>query len=229
MTRSRSKDDRLPGRRSLRLAIVSLATAFTVAGASRAAVPLSFEAVELGTSEATWRALKPPQPIPVHAWRACSDDRDAKADGLELAGLPKGAVVCGYVDVYGGTRLPVPFQWDGGYRLDHLRYVFEGGRLSEIRALIANDAFDDLVAQFKAAYGPPTRTVRDTMASEVGPLPRVVETWTTSQGLAEIVDPAGPPDRLSVRIAASRANAKGAVLSAASTRSGSSDRPAFGS
>lgn len=218
MTRPRSKEDRSPGRRSLDLGIACLAAGLALASSGRAATPLSFEAIELGTREATWRALKPPQPIPLHARRACSDDRDAKADGLDLAGLPKGAVVCGYVDVYGGTRLPVPFQWDGGYRLDHLRYVFEDGRLSEIHAQVADDAFDDLVAHFKADYGPASRIVRDTTAGEVGSLPRVVETWTTPQGVAEIVDPAGAPDRLSVRVAALGSNEKVTAAPAPSTR-----------
>jgi hypothetical protein len=218
VTRPRSKEDRAPGRGSRKLGIACLAGGLALASSGRAAAPLSFEAIELGTSEATWRALKPPQPIPVHARRACSDDRNAKADGLDLAGLPKNAVVCGYVDVYGGIRLPVPFRWDGAYRLDHLRYVFEGGRLSEIQAQIADDAFEDLAAQFQADYGPPSRIVRDTTAGEIGPRPRVVETWTTPQGVAEIVDPAGAPDTLSVRVAALRPNNKVPAVSAPSTR-----------
>lgn len=205
-------------RPGLGFACACCAMALVLASPVRAAAPLSFEAVELGTTEAAWRSLKPPQPIPVHARRACSDDADAKADGLEITGLPQGAVVCGYIDVYGATRLPVSFQWDGAYRLDHLRYVFEGGRLTEIRARIANNAFDDLMAHFKADYGAPTGIVRDTTASEVGPLPRVTETWATPRGVAEIVDPDGASNMLSVRVASLRSGAVVIATSAASAR-----------
>jgi hypothetical protein len=169
--------------------------------AAMGATPLSFEGIELGTTEAAWRALKPPGPTPQHARRACSDDPDGAAAGLKADGLPSGAVVCGMVDVYGRYRLPVTFPWRRQYQVDHLRFVFQHGRLSEIRALLPDDAFDALMANFKQSYGPPSKTVRDFVPAEIGKLPRLTQTWTLPQGHIELIDPA-TPGKLSVRLSA---------------------------
>jgi hypothetical protein len=166
--------------------------------ATAATAPLAFEGVELGATVAAWRSLKPPGPIPIHARQVCSSDPGASGQ-LNLAGAPPGAVVCGYVDTYGATRVAVSFPWRK-YRMDHLRYVFEGGRLTQVRALIDNDAFEALAADFDRDYGPAKRIVRDTVASEIGRRPRVTETWATPHGVVEVVDPVPPFLKLSVRM-----------------------------
>jgi hypothetical protein len=186
-------------------ALVAPATGLSAAHAA-AAPPLSFEGVELGTSEAAWRALKPPGPTPEHARRACSDDRIGAAAGLKPDGLPKDAVICGEVDTYGSIRLPVTFTWDRQYPMDHLRFVFLHGRLSEIRARVSDDAFDALMADFKRSYGAPSRTTRDFLRTEIGRQPRVTETWTLPQGRIELVDPVAP-GKISVRVTAPGAKA----------------------
>lgn len=171
-----------------------------------AAAPLAFQGVELGTTEAAWRALKIPAPNSAHAQRACSDDKAGAAAGLTADGLPKGAVLCGVVDIYGRYRLPVSFSWRRQYPVDHLRFVFRRSRLSEIRAMLPEDAFDALMADFKRSYGAPSHTTRDRVRTAMGKLPRVIQTWTLPQGRIELVDPAAS-GKLSVRLTSPAAGA----------------------
>jgi len=183
------------------LAAAVVAPALAAAGEANVATPLSFEGVELGTTEAAWRSLKPPGPTPEHARRACSDDPNAAAAGLKPDGLPSGAVLCGMVDIYGRYRLPVTFRWKQRYSVDRLRFVFQHGDLSQIRAVLPDDAFDALMADFKQAYGAPSETLRDSVRTEIGKLPRLTETWSLPQGRIELIDPA-TPGKLSVRLTA---------------------------
>jgi hypothetical protein len=188
----------------MRVSVIGVAVVLVAPAAATAGVhapPLAFEGVELGTTEAAWRGLTAPGPTPEHARRACSDDRAGAAGGLTTQGLPEGAVVCGIVDTYGSLRLPVTFQWDRRYPMDHLRFVFQQGRLTEIRARLPMDAFDALTADFGKSFGPPSYIQRDSIRSEVGRLPRVKETWALPQGRIEIVVPDNT-ESLSIRLAA---------------------------
>jgi len=179
-----------------------MAVAPASVAAATADPPLAFVGVPLGTSEAAWRALKPPGPIPAHARRLCSDDPAGAAAGLKPDG--PGAVVCGAVDDYGKIAVPVAFTWQGKYPLEQLRFVFVGGRLSEIRAQLPADAFDDVMARLDRVYGPATHEVRDDLRTKIGRIPRVTETWVRAAGRIDLVDPA-VPGKLSLRITASKA------------------------
>lgn len=185
---------------------LALFMAVTVPSFARAAAraPISFAAVELGTPLATWRSLKPPGAISDHVQKVCASDRKGQNADLRPTDVPEDAVVCGYVDAYGTLRLPVTFPWGHGYGMDRLRYVFRDGKLTEIRADIDNDGFNALMADFKANWGTPSRLVRDTANTEIGPEPRVRVTWSLPDGQVSIVDPAGP-GKLEVRLSAAGA------------------------
>jgi hypothetical protein len=153
-------------------------------------------------SRTEWRAMPPPGPIPPHATATCSDDPDPKGLALTGAEPSQGAVVCGYVDAYGARRLPVTFSFDGAYRLNSLRFWFEDGRLARIGASVSLDGYDALVGDFTRRYGPSQSLVRDTVRTEIGPLPRVVQTWAIPSGSIVIVDPAMPENLIRVTLSA---------------------------
>ena len=178
--------------------------AMALAARAADAPPLAFEGVELGTSEAAWKALKPPGPVPEHARRLCSDEAAGAAAGLTAKGLAKGAVVCGEVDAYGRIVLPVTFTWERQYPLERLRFVFQRDRLAEIRAQLPADAFDAVMAELRKSYGAPSRTRNDRVETEIGRQARVTETWTLPQGRIELVDPTAP-GKLSLRLSAAAA------------------------
>ena len=176
--------------------------AATMAGASALAaaggVPLSFLGVELGTSRAAWRALKPPGALPPHGRRVCSDDRDARSLGFPDPAVRPGDVVCGFVDPHGRLRPPVTFSWRRRYALGDLRYRFRADRLIEIRAELPADAYDAVVADLRASYGPPSSEVRDRAAPELGRGARVTDRWSLRRGRIELAAPIAP-GMLSVR------------------------------
>jgi hypothetical protein len=157
-------------------------------------------------SQAEWRALPPPGKLSPHAKATCSNDPDSA--GLALTDMERsaGAVVCAYVDAWGKLTLPVGFAFDRKYQLDHLRYWFADGRLTQIRGGVSLDGFDALIGDFTHLYGQGHLT-RDSIKTEIGPLPRVTETWSTPQGSIELVDPILPTDEIGLRFAAANPDA----------------------
>jgi hypothetical protein len=164
---------------------------------------MSFDGARLGMAKAEWKALPPPGKLSPHTRPTCSNDPDAAGLTLSDAERSAGVVVCAYVDAWGKLSLPVGFTFDQKYQLDHLRYWFADGRLTQIRADVSLDGFDALAGDFSRLYGP-GRLTRDTVKSEVGLLPRVTETWSAPQGSVELVDPVLPADEVGVRFSVSR-------------------------
>ncbi|HEX3366259.1 hypothetical protein [Phenylobacterium sp.] len=153
-------------------------------------------------SQADWRTLPPPGKPSPHTKAKCSNDPDAA--GLTLTDAERSArvVVCAYVDAWGTLSLPVGFTYDQKYPLDHLRYWFSGSRLTQIRATASLEAFAALIGDFTRRYGAPMKLVRDSIPSEIGPLPRVSETWSTPQGSIDLIDPTLPSDEIALRFTA---------------------------
>jgi hypothetical protein len=179
-----------------------------------AASVIEFQGAQLGMSQADWRALPPPGQLSPHAKAGCSDDPDPTGVPMTAADRAAGRVVCAYVDTYGKLSLPVRFAFDKSYRLEHLRYAFSGGRLVEIRAEVSLAGYDALTRDFTQRYGAPVRVVRDSVKSEIGPLPRVLETWRTQEGDIELADPILPDDEIGIRFATGPALAPSATKSA---------------
>lgn len=180
--------------------------AVALSGAARAGPAIAFEGAQLGISQAEWRALAPPGRLSGHAKPTCSNDPAAAGLTLTTAEWAAGVVVCAYVDVWGKLSLPVGFTFDQKYRLDHLQYWFADGRLTEIHANVSLDGFDALIGTFTQLYGPAQRLVRDSVGSEIGPRPRVTESWSTPQGTVDLVDPVLPADEIGLRFASSGAS-----------------------
>ena len=180
-----------------------------------AVAPITFEGAHIGMSQADWRSLPPPSKLAPHAQPKCSNDPDTT--GLTLTDTERyaGVVVCAYVDAWGKLSLPVAFTFDHKSPLDHLRYWFAGGRLTQIRAAVALDSFDTLNSNFTRTYGPPVKLVRDNVPSEIGPLPRVTETWSTPQGSIDLVDPILPNDEIGLRFVAASQDAPPHALKSA--------------
>jgi hypothetical protein len=178
----------------------------TIPAAALAApsAPLTFKGATLGMSQAAWRAMAPPGALPSHAAAACSDDSGGgpKRTAAEQAA---GEVVCGYVSHYGRFSLPISFPFDGTYRMTQLRYVFSGDRLTTIRIRASIDAYDTLVARLRTRYGPADRMTRDTVKTELGRTPRVIQTWTTPGGTVQLMDPVPPYTELGLSFTAGKA------------------------
>ncbi len=196
---SRTFDPRLGGRplRTIWPCLLLLVWPSSTLGA-----PLSFEGVQLGMSQAEWRAMPPPGPLSPHTKPKCSDDPDTTGLRLTEAERAAGVVVCAYVDVWGKFSLPVTLPLDQKYRLDHVRFWFSGGRLIEIRAAASLNGFDTLIGDFDRLYGHPVKLVRDSIKTDVGSFPRLSETWSPPQGSIELVDPVLPKDEIGLRVAA---------------------------
>ncbi|WP_329656468.1 hypothetical protein [Phenylobacterium sp.] len=182
-----------------------LLAAAWLAGPVRAspAAGLAFEGARLGMSQVEWKALPPPGKLSPHAKPTCSNDPDAAGLALTDAERSAGVVVCAYVDAWGKFSLPVGFAFDQKYQIDHLRYWFADGRLTQIRADVSLDGFDALTGDFTRLYGPAARLTRDNVKTEAGLLPRVTESWSTPQGSIELIDPTLPADEIGLRFAAS--------------------------
>jgi hypothetical protein len=194
-----------------------LVAAACLAGPVRAspAAEIVFEGARLGISQAEWNALPPPGKLSPHTKPTCSNDPDAAGLTLTAAERSAGVVVCAYVDAWGKLSLPVGFTFDQKYQLDHLRYWFAGGRLTQIRADVALDGFDALIGDFTRLYGPAARLVRDKVMMEVGPEPRITEFWTTPHGSIELVDPVEPANEIGLRFTSLSANAAPHALESA--------------
>jgi hypothetical protein len=184
---------------------VCLATAVVISPVVAQSAPpaaIDFEATPLGISRADWRTRPPPGAVSSNTKPACSDDPGGVGLTPTAAERKAHMVICAYVDAYGGRALPVAFAIDKASKLDHLRYGFVGDRLVQIRAEASLDAYDALVGELTHRYGAPGATVRDTVKSEIGALPRVILTWTTPTGSIRLRDPVLPRDKISLEFGA---------------------------
>ncbi|HEY5410731.1 MAG TPA: hypothetical protein VIJ94_08380 [Caulobacteraceae bacterium] len=172
-------------------ALALLAAGTVDAAPGRAVAP--FAGATLGMSLQDWRAAPFPDGPRPHVQAACSNDLglgQTMALKPTLAERKAGAVVCGYVSRLGRYVLLQGVRPAAKRKPVQVRYVFLAGRLSEIRYRASRDAFDQVTAQLKAAYGPPRAIVRDKMRSTIGNLDRVRMTWAAPFGSAVLTDPA---------------------------------------
>jgi hypothetical protein len=181
-----------------------LAAAAATAAASPAPAPsgLDLPGVRLGMTPDEWRALPFPGASPARVEPVCSDDPSAPANGYFSTAIVRGPgiVVCGYRTRYGRFSLPQPIELGPKLEVRRLRFTFVKGRLSSIEYRASTNAFNDLTARLTTRYGPPTKLVRDSVRTELGAFPRVRQTWNTSRGQIELVDPVQPFTDLSVRL-----------------------------
>jgi hypothetical protein len=183
--------------------IVALACA-AVLGPAADAAPLAFKGAELGISVGDWRSLAPPEGAGPTATPACSDDPTIVRiahNPLSARPQPSGRETCAYVDMFGDTVLPHTIVLDHAYRASGLEYLFDQGRLSEIRFNAPIDAFSDVMVMLRGQYGPPTSTIRDSMLTPDGRLARVKATWRTVDGDVTLTDPSAELTQLNVTIA----------------------------
>ncbi|HEX3887997.1 MAG TPA: hypothetical protein VHW05_10910 [Phenylobacterium sp.] len=158
----------------------------------------------LGMSLADWRAMPPPGPLSPNVKPVCSNDPGGAGASLapNPAQLKAGMVVCGYISRYGHYTFPQRFALDGPYSVTQVRYDFRAGRLAEIDCDAPVGAYDRLVADLKTRYGASSRLVRDHVKTEIGVLPRVIQTWATPRGAVELRDPVPPFSQLRLSVIA---------------------------
>lgn len=163
--------------------------------------PFDLKGARFGMSLKEWRAL----PYPGSGSRAsraksiCSIDPSAGSTGLNLvANKPAGTIVCAYASQYGRYFLPEPVDLTQKYPARRLRYYFQQGRLVRIEYHLSANAYDPLVGDFDARYGPAIKLVRDTVRTDQSQYSRVVRTWAAAGLSVEIVDPVPPAYDLSL-------------------------------
>ena len=201
--------------------ILALAGALAMALSAHAA-PLAFKGAELGMSIGDWRSLPPPEGVGPSATPACSGDASIARiahNPLSATTQANGLETCAYVDVLGDTVLPHTVLLDQAYRASDLRYLFDRGRLSEIRFGASIDAFSDVMVMLRGQYGPPTSIVRDSVLTPDGRLARVTEVWRTVDGDVTLTDPSAEPTKLNVTIAGHGVDA-GQRIAASTERQG---------
>jgi len=195
----------LPIPLALRLGLM-IGAALATVSASAAPAPdgLELAGVHLGMTRQAWEVLKFPGATSARVGPVCSDEPAIATDRLLPAAtdLKAGVVVCGYLSRYGRFRLPQVINLGPRLQVRHLRFTFVRGRLSSIEYRASIDVFDDINGRLTARYGSPAKLARDSVRTELGAFPRVRETWRTSRGQIELVDPVQPFTDLSVRLGA---------------------------
>jgi hypothetical protein len=183
------------------LSLLAMMTA-SVAAAEPAA---SFDGAALGMSISDWKALSPPAGVGSDAAPTCvpvTGTGHLPGPPLSAVSRPTDEEACAYDSRFGHDVLPHSIRLDARYRASGLRYLFVAGRLDEIDFDASVDAYSDVMAMLKQDFGAPTRTVRDSVRTSMGPFPRVRQTWRTPGGDINLVDPALDPVQLSVRFTA---------------------------
>jgi hypothetical protein len=193
-------------------------------GSAANAAPLAFKGAELGISLDAWRSLAPPEGVGPDATPACASDPAIARiahNPMSARPEPNGLETCAYVDLFGDTVLPHTILLDHAYRAGDLQYLFDHGRLSEIRFDAPIDAFSDVMVMLRNQYGAPISTVRDSVPTPDGRLARVTDVWRTVDGAVTLTDPSAELTQLSVTIAGrdhQRIAAGDGAQSATSTR-----------
>ena len=170
--------------------------------AGRAAPKLELGPAWLGMTLAQWRALRRADEGDGHVSASCTGVAGGDGAGpLKIAASapPRSAEVCSYIDRYGRIALPQSIALTSTYRTSNPEYYFVGGALSKIEFRVSIDAFNALVAQFRARYGWESRTVRDSVTASGMVFPRVQKVWRLPNGSIRIVDPSSRYNDLLVR------------------------------
>ena len=194
-----------------------LAAAFLVAAPSlsgAAVLAASFGGARLGITVGEWRSLPLPDGAGPQAVPACSRDEAVvrvKGNPLTATDAGDGQETCAYVSLFGDAVLLHSVSFDAAYRASDLRYVFDEGRLAEIRFDASIDAYDDVRAALGRQFGPPATTRFDRVRTPEGWLQRVRLTWPAPGGAVTLVDPVPPFTELEVRLAPRGAPAAGAL------------------
>ncbi|HEY1751974.1 MAG TPA: hypothetical protein VGG29_11965 [Caulobacteraceae bacterium] len=178
----------------LRWAVPVIAMLGLAAQAPAPAAPLGFAGATLGMSLADWKAQPPPADAGPGAEAVCTPQPAA------------GQVSCGYDSEVGRTALPRALRLDKRYLARGVAYMFNDGRLTEIRFQSSVDAYNDVMAMLTKRYGPPSHTARDSLKSSIGRLQRVHQVWRTPDGVVTLADPAPTPAALTVRLEAAGAS-----------------------
>lgn len=172
------------------------------AGAGAPATIFEFKGAHLGMTLKDWRSMPFPASGPGSspAKPICSNDAAAKAVGLAVNPAEGGAntVVCTYASRYGRYFLPAALAIDNRYLARNVRYAFRNDRLFRIQYQTSVDAFDAMVSQFDARYGPPLKLVRDMPKIAYGRYFRVMQTWRAPGLDVELIDPVPTTNALSV-------------------------------
>jgi hypothetical protein len=166
--------------------------------------PLSLMGAQLGMSLADWRKMPPPAALETNVAPTCSNDPNGAIASLKPTATEQeaGVVICSYVSRYGRFSFPQQFALQGRFRTTGLRYDFRNGLLTEIDCDASVDAYDALIAKLKSEYGASSSLVRDHVATELGDLPRVTQTWVTPRGVVALKDPVAPYSQLRLSVAA---------------------------
>lgn len=181
--------------------LIVVATCF-VPALTRAATPLSFMGAQMGMTVDEWRSLAPPEGAGPDALPACSSDPRVEAvnanNPLSATQAASGVVTCSYVSQFGDWILTHSVKLDARYRASDVKYLFDHGRLAEIRFAAPIDAFSDVMSMLKGECGPPTATQSDQIRTADGRFARVTQTWRVAGGTIKLVDPAGGLTQLEV-------------------------------
>lgn len=185
--------------------VLGLVAAGAVSAAPAGGGPFAFTGARLGMSLQAWRAMPfPGRPTP-RVQPICSGDPGAGQDEAirPMANERRaGALVCSYAVRYGDVVLAQGIRPAPGRRPVMVRYVFEGGRLTDIRYTASRDVFDKVTHRLKIAYGAPREIRRDHVKTEIGKLDRVRMSWAAPSGTAVLTDPADARLDLAVELSA---------------------------
>ena len=159
----------------------------------------------VGMTLSEWKALPSPPGLPAQVTAECEPGGGSsvvKPSAGPVQVTPN-TLICSYGTRYGKIWLQQSLPINRRYLADNIKYAFSNERLIGIQFLTSIDAFSDVVALIKAAYGPPTEKIRDFAPRYDGMrLPRVRMNWQLKGGTIYLVDPAARPDDLAVEISA---------------------------
>lgn len=188
----------------MRRLALALGVALAVGGAQAddfGAASLPLEGATFGMSTGAWRA--PPVPAsagPTAVPMCWTHQQPVSVPGYTLSAEDKRTdlTTCAYLSRFGSYVLPHSVRLDSRFSATGLRFLFVRDRLSEVEFRTSVDAYNDVMALLTKRFGPPTRTDRDTIVTELGRTPRVRQLWQVRGGKIELVDPSADLTRLGV-------------------------------
>ncbi|HEX5265113.1 MAG TPA: hypothetical protein VFW13_16400 [Phenylobacterium sp.] len=170
--------------------------------AGSASLPL--EGATFGMTIDAWKALPPPPSAGPTAAPACwTHEAAVIIPGYRLSAEDRRAdlTTCAYVSRYGDVVVPHSVRLDATFRADGLRFLFDKGRLADVEFRTSVDAYSDITAMITGRFGPPSRTVSDTVKTSAGRELRLRQTWRVGEGTIVLVDPSPNPTELGVDLA----------------------------
>lgn len=175
-----------------------------VARAAGQAIPkLELGRARLGMTFAEWRALPYAGQDDGHVSASCTGVPAGNGGAplkIVTSERPRTTVACSYVARFGRMAFPQSFALTSTLLANNPEYSFVGGNLSKIEFHLSIDAFDALVALFRARHGSENQTVRDSVTTKDGMIIlRVQKVWRLPSGSIRIVDPSSRFNELLVR------------------------------